>query len=86
MSLAIAFNSWDAPDDGGYVRMAFASVAGSTVALLIVLALFIERVARKASAASIAVYGAIAVVVIAYQVQLLASAAELLLWRLSLPS
>jgi len=47
--LSILSNSWSAPDDAAYIRMAFATVAGQTIAVITVVALLIAMVVRRAT-------------------------------------
>ena len=81
--LALFFNSWDAPTAADYVRMAFVSVACSTVAIVTVLGLLVDRIVRKAPLSTIAVLGVIALVVIPMQFGILGNVSELLLSRLN---
>ena len=62
--LTFVFNSWEAPDAEAYVRMAFASVAGSTLAIITVFAVLISRLRERFS--TVAIYAVIAVVVTYY--------------------
>lgn len=48
MGLSLAFNSWEAPDAEDYVRMAFATVAGQTIALVTSWSLLIVSFAQRA--------------------------------------
>ncbi|MFC8680382.1 hypothetical protein ACFT30_02595 [Microbacterium ureisolvens] len=82
--LALLFNSYTAPDDEAYVRMAFASVAGATVAITAVLGLLIDRIVRRASISTIAIFAVIALVVVPWQLAAISSASDLLLARLGL--
>jgi len=84
MTLAVAFNSYDAPDAIAYVRMAFAQVAGATIAILTVLGLLVHRVARRSPASTIGWFGMLSVVIAAWQFSVLSSAAATLLSRLGL--
>lgn len=83
--LGLLFNSWSTPDAAAYVRMAFASVAGGTIAIVTVVGLLVHRVARQAPASTIAILGVIAVFVTLASVQGIASAADLLVLRLNVP-
>lgn len=47
LGLSLAFNSWHAPDAEAYIRMAFATVAGATIALVTSWALLIASVAQR---------------------------------------
>jgi uncharacterized membrane protein YgdD (TMEM256/DUF423 family) len=51
--LVVAFNSWTAPDDADYIRMAFAQVAGQTIAITTMVGLIIaSRFRRRTGAAT----------------------------------
>lgn len=82
--LMLFFNHWDEPPDVDYVQMAFISVAGATVAIVTVLGLLVDRILRRASVSTIAIFAAIALVVTIAQIQSLGYASGLLLQRLSL--
>jgi hypothetical protein len=73
-----------APTDEDYVRMAFSTVAGATVAILSVAGLLVDRIVRRAKASTIVLFAAIALVVVPWQLSMISSAADLLLVRLSL--
>ncbi|MFF2276801.1 hypothetical protein [Agromyces sp. NPDC058126] len=81
-AIVLAFNSWSAPDDAAYVRMAFALVAAYTVAVITALglvALSLVRRTRRATPMLIA----LAVIVMTFAVGGLNLAAESLLRVLS---
>lgn len=84
LALNVAFTSWSAPDAHAYVRMAFAQVAGSVIALATVIGLVIQRVVRRSPAADVVWFAGIAVVVIVWQTAALSAAADMLVHRLSL--
>lgn len=84
LGIGLLANSWEAPDDAAYVRMAFATVSGATIAILTVLGLLVDRVVRRASASTIAIFAVIALVVVPWALNEIASAGELLLTRLAL--
>ena len=84
--LMLVFNHWDSPTDADYVRMAFISVASATVAIVTVLGLLVDRILRRMSISSIAIWAVIALVVTVAQLQSISYASELLLQRLSLPA
>src|SRR3954453_14651938 len=86
MALGIIFNSWAAPDADAYVRMAFAQVAGVTIAIGTVVGLVVQRIARRSPIRDTVWFGLIAVVVIAWQVSNLARTADFLLTGLGLAS
>ena len=51
--LVVAFNSWTSPDDADYIRMAFAQVAGQTIAITTKIGLIIaSRFRSRTSAAT----------------------------------
>jgi hypothetical protein len=58
--LMLFFNHWDAPTDADYVQMAFISVACATVAIVTVLGLLMDKILRRASVSTIAVFSVIA--------------------------
>jgi len=82
VALMFAFNSWTAPDAAAYVRMAFAQVAGATIAIGTVVGLVVHRVVRRSPGRDIAWFTAIAVAIIYFQVGNLSSAAATLLRQL----
>lgn len=83
-TLALLSNSWDAPDAAAYVRMAFAAVAGSTIAIVTVVGLLVDRIVRRASLAAISTFAVIALVVVPLQVNAMSGAARNLLSGLGL--
>jgi len=83
MVLSWAFNSWEAPDAAAYVRMAFASIAGSTVAIVTVWGLVVWDLVRRNGKAQILTATLIAVAVTFFVGSNVAAAAESLLLRLS---
>jgi hypothetical protein len=84
IGLALLTTSYEAPDDAAYVRMAFASVAGATVAIITVLGLLVDRIVRRASLSTIAIFAVIALVVVPWQLSAISRATDLLLTRLAL--
>lgn len=86
VALSFAFNSWSAPDDAAYVRMAFANVAGATIAILTVLGLLLDRIIRRASLSTIAIFAVITLIVVPWQLSAVSTSGDLLLLRLSLGS
>ncbi|WP_435748462.1 hypothetical protein [Microbacterium sp. PMB16] len=86
MGLGLAFNSWSAPDADAYVRMAFAQVAGATVAIVTVVGLVVQRIVRRSSVGDIAWFALIAVVITTWQVTGLSRTADFLLNGLGLGS
>ena len=84
IALAVVFNSYTAPDADAYVRMAFAQVAGATIAIGTSLGLVVHRIARPSPIRDTAWFGVIAVVVIAWQVSNIARTSDFLLTGLGL--
>ena len=78
--LTVLFNSWSEPDAEAYVRMAFASVAGWTVAIVTVIAVLTSRIRQQAS--TVAAFTAIAIIVTLWSLHGINHAAALLLARL----
>jgi hypothetical protein len=83
-ALVLLFGQSSAPDDATYVRMAFATVAGSTIAIATVLGLLVDRIIRRATPSTIAIFALIALVVAPWQLHIISSAADTLLIRLSM--
>lgn len=75
LALAVAFNSWAAPDDAAYIRMAFATVAGQTISILAAAGLLIVSIARKQRNATL-VLAVVTVIVIVYAAAGLMATAE----------
>ncbi|GAA2074413.1 hypothetical protein [Microbacterium hatanonis] len=84
LALVAVFNSYDAPDAAAYVRMAFAQVAGATIAIGTVAGLVVQRIIRRSSAGDVAWFAFIALVVTAWQVSNLSRTADFLLTGLGL--
>ena len=84
IGLALLTTGYEAPDDAAYVRMAFASVAGATVAIITVLGLLVDRIVRRAGLSTIAIFAVIALVVVPWQLSAVSRTADLLLTRLAL--
>ncbi|WP_345752874.1 hypothetical protein [Microbacterium rhizophilus] len=82
MAIAFALNSWDAPDAEAYVRMAFATVAGQTIAIATVLGLLVSRIIARADVATISTFAIIALVVTGLALSSIGSAGTQLLQRL----
>lgn len=80
--LSIAANSWSEPDPADFVRMAFATVIGATVAIVTVVAQYVYFVVRRAP--YLFWYTLVAAVVVAMQVSFIFGAADTLLYRLAL--
>ena len=82
--ILLLFGQSSAPDDAAYVRMAFASVAGSTLAIATVLGLLVDRILRRASWSTIGLFAVIALVVVPWQLRIISSTGDTLLVRLGL--
>lgn len=85
-ALVAIFNSWDAPDAAAYVRMAFAQVAGASIAIVTVAALVAQRIVRRRKLSDILTFALIAVVVTAFQIQAFSRASAFLLTGLDVVS
>ena len=83
-ALSLLNTSSSAPDDAAYVRMSFSAVAGATLAIATVLGLLVDRIIRRATVSTIAIFAVIALFVVPYELGVISSAAEQLLVRLSL--
>lgn len=81
MTLAFAFNSWSAPDDAAFVRMAFSQVAGGTIAIAMMLTLVVVSIVNRTKTAT-PVLILVAVIVTQYWVVSLSTAADMLLQRI----
>lgn len=79
IALGLIFNSWAAPDDEAYIRMAFAQVAGATVAIITSVALVVQRIIRRRAIGDIAWFALIAIVITAWQFANLSHAVDFLL-------
>jgi hypothetical protein len=79
-AISLAANSWTSPDATAYVRMAFASVAGTVVAVASVLVLLVDRLVKRAPAGTMV---ALAIVALLWASSTLASTSDLLLQRLA---
>lgn len=84
MTLAIIFNSWSAPDADAYVRMAFAQVAGATIAIATVVTLVAHRIVRRSALRDTLWFALIAVGITAWQIANVSRAANFLLTGLGL--
>lgn len=79
--LVFAFNSWSAPDDAAFVRMAFSQVAGGTIAIATMLTLVVVSLVNRTKTAT-PVLIVVAVIVTQYWVVSLTAAADMLLQRI----
>ncbi|WP_232499292.1 hypothetical protein [Agromyces humatus] len=79
--LAFAFNSYTAPDDAAFIRMAFAQVAGNTIAIATMLTLVILSVASRTKAATSTLVLSAAIVILV-SAGSLSNAADTLLQRI----
>ncbi|MFD4958368.1 hypothetical protein [Microbacterium sp. NPDC058389] len=84
VALALLTTPEGAPADEDYVRMAFASVAACTIAIVSVVGLLVDRIVRRATPSTIALFAVIALVVVPWQLSGISGASDLLLTRLSL--
>ena len=78
-TLFMAAASHTAPDTSDYIRMAFAQVAGATVAIVTSVALVIDRFARRAPRSAIAFLALIAAIVTIWEIQAIDTSADFLL-------
>lgn len=81
--LVVLTTSYDAPDDLAYVRMAFAQVAGATIAIGTAAGLVVQRIVRRSPLRDIVWSAVITVVITAWQLSTMSHAAETLLTRLA---
>lgn len=79
--LTVAFNSYFEPSYEDSVRMAFAQVAGATVAITTVVAFVVYGIVRRVPAKEIVWFAVIALAVVAWQVNHLINVADLLVNR-----
>ncbi|RIJ54165.1 hypothetical protein [Clavibacter phaseoli] len=79
-AIALAADSWTSPDATAYVRMAFASVAGTVVAVASVLVLLVDRLVKRAPAGTMV---ALTIVALLWASSTLAETSDLLLQRLA---
>lgn len=82
IALGVIFNSYDTPDAAAFVRMAFAQVAGATIAIGTVVGLVIQRIVRRSPVGDIAYFALLALVITVWQASMLSTAADTLLSRL----
>jgi hypothetical protein len=76
-AISLAANSWTSPDATAYVRMAFASVAGTVASVLVLL---VDRLVKRAPAGTMV---ALAIVALLWASSTLASTSDLLLRNLA---
>ncbi|MFG6402921.1 hypothetical protein [Microbacterium sp. P04] len=79
LALSVIFNSSATPDAAAYVRMAFAQVAGATIAIVTVLGLLAHRIARRSPRSTLTQFALIALVVVSWQAGTFSRAADFLL-------
>jgi xanthine/uracil permease len=84
VALSVVSGNVSEPDENSYIRMAFATVAGATVAIVSVMGLLLDRIIRRASTATIAILSVIALVVVSWEVNAIRGAGETLLIRLGM--
>lgn len=83
-SITAIFMSHSAPDAADYVRMAFASVAGATIAIITVVGLLIHRIVRRSPPGTIAWFAFIAVLIGSWQLAGISNVADSLLTALGI--
>lgn len=83
-ALTVVFNSYGPLTEASAIRMAFATVAGQTIAILTAIAVLAIALYRRATLAEVAVLGVIVVAVTLAATASMESAGELLLNRLDL--
>lgn len=83
-ALTVVFNSYGPLTEESAIRMAFATVAGQTIAILTAIAVLAIALYRRATLAEVAVLGVIVVAVTLAATASMESAGELLLNRLDL--
>ena len=81
-AITLLTNSGDTPDSADYVRMAFGTVAGQTIAILSALAVFVASLVRRLAIGAILANGFVALVVIVLAVGNIARAGHMLLLAL----
>lgn len=84
LALVVTFNSYSAPDHDAYIRMAFAQVAGATIAIVTVLGLVLHRIVSRSPVGTIVWFALIAIAVISFQISQLARIASFLLTGLGI--
>jgi hypothetical protein len=84
LALSLVFNSWGALTVESAITMAFASVAGQTIAILAAVAIVVSSVVRKQGTSSLVLSLIVALVVISLAISSMASAGDLLQQRLAL--
>ncbi len=82
--LMLLANSYSAPDAAAHVRMAFANVAGQTIAIVTVAGLLVWQIVSRARRIEIIRFAAIGAVVTFYAVSIIRAAGDILLQRLDL--
>jgi xanthine/uracil permease len=85
MAIVTIFNSYSAPDAAAYGRMAFAQVAGATIALITVLGLLLHRIVRRSPPSTIAWFALLALIIGSWQIATFNRAADFLLTGLGIP-
>lgn len=84
--VVMAAVSHTAPDTSDYIRMAFAQVAGATIAIVSSVALVIDRLVRRARWSAIAILAVIATVVTMWSIRTIHASADFLLAGIGLTS
>ena len=85
-AITAIFMSYSAPDAADYVRMAFASVAGGTVAIITVLGLLVHRIVRRSPLGTIVWFTVIAVLIVWWQLAGIGGRVTSLLTTLGIPA
>jgi hypothetical protein len=84
VALGAILNSYGALTDSGAVRMAFATVAGQTIAILSAVAIVVITLLRRLGAAQIALVVVVAAVITVSAISIMSSASDVLLTRIYL--
>lgn len=79
MAIGLIFNSYEAPDAEAYVRMAFAQVAGATIAIITVLGMLLHRIVRGSPRSEVAWFGFLALVIVSLSIDGINRTADFLL-------
>lgn len=78
-AITLLTNSWDAPGSADYVRMAFGTVAGQTIAILTALAVLVVSLVRRIAIGAILANAFVALIVIVLAAGNIARAGHMLL-------
>lgn len=80
--LTIITNSYGEPDAAAYVRMAFGSVAGATIAIVTLVGLLVLRIVRGADRKMTVFYAVLALAGVWFELNVISLTADLLVQRL----